>query len=563
LEKPFLKSILPELVSSMGSDYPELVKGQDRIAEILTIEEESFIRTLKRGGNILNQIIEKAQSGTKIISGDEAFKLKDTYGLPLEEILLIAKDTELKVDETRYQQLEEEAKERSRKVHKTVHQIAGENVFADFVKEHGETKFLGYTHASAEGKIIGLVVEGAFTDQMEEGEEGLVLLSETPFYAEMGGQVGDIGTLEGMTQSFLVEDCVAPYKGLIAHKGKLEKGTLRTGEVLTAAINRERRQKIANNHTATHLLHWALHMILGEHIKQAGSVVDEQRLRFDFSHHKALTLDEIRQIEDLVNQKIRENLPVNQYEIKYEEAQKREDIKQFFGEKYGSAVRVVDIDYSKELCGGTHTGAVGTIGLFRIAKENSIAAGIRRIEAVTGVEAEQLHRQNEDLLFKLAETLKVPSSLIQEKLEKLIEENKSSAQELKEVRKAQLAILLDKVTSQAETYGPLTTVVSEVPFSVEELRISMDLLSEKLPNGVLVLGTALPDKCQVMVKVSDNWVKQGLSALEIIKAIMPIVEGSGGGKQQSAQGGGKAPHKLNEALQRARDFITEKTSNHI
>lgn len=558
LEKPFLKNILPELVSSMGSDYPELIKGQDRIAEILTIEEEAFIRTLKRGGNILNQIIDKAQAGTRIISGDEAFKLKDTYGLPLEEILLIAKDTELKVDETRFQQLEEEAKERSRKVHKTVHQIAGENVFADFVKEHGETKFLGYTHASAEGKIIGLVVEGAFTDQMEEGEEGLVLLTETPFYAEMGGQVGDTGTLEGMTQSFLVEDCVSPYKGLIAHKGKLKKGILRSGEVLTAAIDRERRQKIANNHTATHLLHWALHRVLGEHIKQAGSVVDPQRLRFDFSHHKALTQDEIRQIEDLVNQKIRENLPVNQYEIKYEEAQKRDDIKQFFGEKYGSAVRVVDIDYSKELCGGTHTEAVGNIGLFRIAKENSIAAGIRRIEAVTGVEAEQLHRQNEDLLFKLADTLKVPSGLIQEKIEKLIEENKSSAQELKEVRKAQLAILLDSVASQAETRGLLSMVVSEVPFSVDELRVSMDLLAEKLPNGVLVLGTALPDKCQVMVKVSDHWVKQGLSALEIIKTIMPIVDGSGGGKQQSAQGGGKAPHKLNEALQRARDFITEK-----
>lgn len=558
MDRPFLADVLPQLISTMGSDYPELVKAQERITEILTIEEEGFIRTLKRGGNILNQIIEKAQATHHIISGDDAFKLKDTYGLPIEEILLIAKDTDLKVDEKRYQQLEKEAKERSRSTQKVIHQVATESVFVEFTKESGETKFLGYTHASADSKIAGLVVNGEFVQSMEVGQEGLVFLSETPFYAEMGGQIGDTGYLEGPNQYFSVQDCVAPYKGLVAHKGVLQRGTLQVGDSITAIIDRERRQKIANNHTATHLLHWALHRVLGEHIKQAGSVVDAQRLRFDFSHHKALSVEEIRQIEDLINDKIRENLPVKWYEMKYDEAQKREDIKQFFGEKYGSLVRVVDIDYSKELCGGTHTSAVGNIGLFRIVKEGSIAAGIRRIEAVTGREAEQFSRQSEDVLSSIAQTLKTPVYQVQERLEKLLEENHQSMQELKNLRRNQLNVLIESLLSQAMQTNGLRFIVAEVPLSIEDLRQCVDLTLERLGSGIVLIGTALPEKCQLMAKVSDDYVKKGISAHELIKLAMPIVEGSGGGKPQMAQGGGKAPQKLLEALERVKEFLNQK-----
>lgn len=558
MDRPFLADILPQLVSTMGSDYPELLKGLERIAEILTIEEESFIRTLRRGGNILNQIIEKAQTAQHTITGDDAFKLKDTYGLPIEEILLIAKDSNLHVDEKRYQQLEQEAKERSRNIQKSVHQVATESVFAEFAKEHGETKFLGYTHAIADSQVVGLVVNGEFVNQMEEGREGLVFLNETPFYAEMGGQIGDTGRLEGTHQQFDVQDCVSPYKGLIAHKGKLERGTLQVGDTLTAVIDRDRRQKIANNHTATHLLHWALHRVLGEHVKQAGSVVDPQRLRFDFSHHKALSVEEIRQIEDLINDKIRQNLPVKWYEMKYEEVQNRDDIKQFFGEKYGSLVRVIDIDYSKELCGGTHTSAVGNIGLFRIAKEGSIAAGIRRIEAVTGQEAEALNRQNEDILLQIAQALKAQPQQVQERIERLLEENRQSAQELKNLRKNQLKVLVESLMSQAHPSGDLRIIVAEVPLSIDELRQSVDLTLERMGSGIVVLGTALPDKCQLMAKISDDCVKQGFSAHELIKLAMPIVEGSGGGKPQMAQGGGKNPQKLNEALDAIKNFLIQK-----
>lgn len=559
MDRPFLADILPQLVTTMGSDYPELVKGQERIADILTIEEEAFLRTLKRGGNILNQVIEKAQASSQhLISGDDAFKLKDTYGLPIEEVLLIAKDSNLKVDEKRYQQLEEEAKQRSRSTQKNVQQIASENVFAEFAKQNGETNFLGYTHAVADGKVVGLVVDGEFVQSMQEGQEGLVILSETPFYAEMGGQVGDVGCLESPQHYFLVQDCITPYKGIIAHQGQLQRGTLQVGETVTAVIDRDRRQKIANNHTATHLLHWALHRVLGEHVKQAGSVVDPQRLRFDFSHHKALTTEELRQIEDIVNAKIRENLPVKWYELKYDEAQKREDIKQFFGEKYGSSVRVIDIDYSKELCGGTHTSAVGNIGLFRIAKEGSIAAGIRRIEAVTGKEAEELSRQSEDTLIQVAQNLKTPLHQVQERLEKLLEENRQLAQELKTIRKNQLNQLVETLLSQVTQAEALRFVVAEASLSMEELRQCVDLTMDRLGSGIVVLGTVLADKCQLMAKVSDDWVKQGFSAHEIIKLAMPIVEGSGGGKPQTAQGGGKAPQNLIEALERIKEFLSQK-----
>lgn len=558
MERPFLAEVLPQLISSMGGDYPELVKGKERIAEILTTEEEGFIRTLKRGGNILNQIIDKAQTSDHLISGDDAFKLKDTYGLPLEEILLIAKDTDLKVDEGRYQQLEKEAKERSRSTQKNVQQVATESVFAEFAKNQGETQFLGYTQESVESQISGLVVDGEFVNRMEEGQEGLVILKETPFYAEMGGQIGDTGILESAHQSFQVQNCIAPYKGLIAHKGVLQKGMLQIGDKLNAVIDHDRRQKIANNHTATHLLHWALHLVLGEHVKQAGSVVDASRLRFDFSHHKALSLDEIRQIEDLVNAKIRENLPVKWYELKFDEVQKREDIKQFFGEKYGSIVRVVDIDYSKELCGGTHTSAVGNIGLFRIAKEGSIAAGVRRIEAVTGKEAEEFGRQSEEALINISQILKVPVHQVRERLEKLLEENRQSTQELKNLRRDQLNIFLESLLSQTDQIGKLRFIIAETSLSIEDLRTCADLALQRLGSGIILLGTSLPEKCQVMAKVSDDFVEQGYSAHELIKLAMPIVEGSGGGKPQFAQGAGKAPQKLLDALERIKEYLRQK-----
>jgi alanyl-tRNA synthetase len=555
LEQPYLARVLPRLIDLMGDDYPELTKGQKRITDILTIEEEAFIRTLRRGGNILSQIMDKAQKQGHRVSGEDAFKLKDTYGFPMEEILLLAKDSGLTVDIEKYQTLEQEARERSRNLQKVTQQMVAENPFEEYIQQQGPTQFLGYIQTNSASKVTALVVNNTFVDELQEGQEAWVILDQTPFYAEMGGQVGDTGTLQSDQLYFRVNNSLSPYKGVIAHIGKLEKGALYVGDTLIATLDEKRRQKIANNHTATHLLHYALQHVLGEHIKQAGSVVDPLRLRFDFSHHKPLSQQEIEAIEDLVNAKIRENRPVDSYEIPYEEAQTRLDIKQFFGEKYGNEVRVIDIEFSKELCGGTHTSATGNIGLFRIAKESSIAAGVRRIEAVTGTEAEQLSRESEALLSKSAATLKAQPYQLLEKIEKLLEENKQLSQELKSATKMRLNGIISSLLSQVEQLS-VPVLLSELTLPMEELRTCADEIMGKVPSLLLVLAGKVDNRCQLIARVSDDLVQKGIKAQEILNQIAPIIEGSGGGKPTSAQAGGKAPHRIQEAFVKIRKLLS-------
>lgn len=555
IDAPFLAKILPRLIDTMGEDYRELAQGQQRIAEILTVEEEAFFRTLRRGGNILNQIIEKAQKTSHLITGDDAFKLKDTYGFPLEEIELLAKDASLALDKERFHELEKEAKERSRQGQKTTQQIASANLFADFAKNNPPTRFLGYNQLSATGEVIALVSEQEFIDQLLPGQEGMVILDQTPFYAEMGGQIGDTGFLKNNSTCFKVSNSISPYQGITAHVGTVSEGSLKIGDVIEANVDSERRQKIANNHTATHLLHWALHEVLGEHIKQAGSVVDPHRLRFDFSHHKGLSKEEIQRIEHLINRRIRENLSVNTYEIPYEDAQKKADIKQFFGEKYGSVVRVVDADFSKELCGGTHTSALGNIGLFRIAHEGSIAAGIRRIEAVTGEEAEAIAYSSDHFLDNLAALLKTQPQKIQERIEKLIEENKHLSHELKTLKQGQTAAILDKLLKNQEIIKQFPALIAQVDIPPSELRQCIEILQSKMKSGVIVLGAVEPDKCHLIIGISNDLVAQGLNASQLIKEAAPLIEGTGGGKPNLAQAGGKAPQNMDKALNKVRELL--------
>ncbi|MBS0653289.1 MAG: alanine--tRNA ligase [Verrucomicrobia bacterium] len=556
MQEPFLAKILPRLVDIMGPDYRELTASQNRIAEILTSEEEAFIRTLKRGGNILNAIIEQAQkSPLKQITGEEAFKLKDTYGFPIEEILLIAKDTSLQVNLDAYQILEEKAKEKSRSA-QTVHlQEVEENLFKDYVVKHGVSTFLGYETVLSEGTIMGIVVDGKFVDTLAEGQEGMIILDRTPFYAEMGGQIGDQGTLSHHKALFHVSTCHAPYPGVIVHIGRLDKGLMILGEPVTAKVAPNRRQLIANNHTATHLLHWALQKVLGEHIRQAGSLVEPHRLRFDFSHHKALSKDELRQIEDLVNDKIREDRQVETYELSYEEVQTRPDIKQFFGEKYGSTVRVIDIDYSKELCGGTHTHRVGTIGLFKIVKEGSISSGIRRIEAVTGKDAEHVVRHHEDLLEASAALLKAPTQNLQERIAHLLEEGRQLSQELKQYRKAALKQTAKQLADNAEKAGSASCVCATANVDADLLVDLAEETMQALRSGVIVLAVKADQRCQLLVKVSQDLVQKGIQAVQLIKEIAPLVGGSGGGKADSAQAGGKSPEGLPQAFEKAKQWL--------
>lgn len=548
LQKPFLAEVFPRLVSLMGEDFPELKASRARIEEILTLEEEAFIRTLTRGGQLLGQVIERSKEKQKI-SGEDAFKLKDTYGLPLEEVLLIAKDEGLTVDLARYETLEEEAKEKSRKAGKTSAQTFDANFFSQFTKTHKPCVFEGYQKHDLEAHILGIVVGEKFVEEIHEGQEGLILLDKTPFYAEMGGQVGDTGHIG----KFQVYDCTAPFPGVIAHSGKMGSGSLRKNERVHAAINTERRALIQNNHTATHLLHWALQKVLGSHIKQAGSLVDDQRLRFDFSHHKAISSEETRQIENLVNEKIRTDHAVSVYELKYEEAQKRADIKQFFGEKYGDKVRVIDIDFSKELCGGTHTSRVGTIGLFKITKESSIAAGVRRIEAVTGRAAEIWVEQQEELLQNIATQLKTPVQLIPDRVQALIEENKLLAQELKGYKKGQLKQLIEKCLAHKEKAGSIPLIAMEVRIDAAEMSEFATDLMQQLKTGVVALGATVGERCQLLIAVSPDL--KHINAAGMIKEVAPLIQGGGGGKQNLAQAGGKDPHGLPKALDKIRMIL--------
>ncbi len=551
LQKPFLADVFPRLLSLMGDDFPELKAADGRIKEILTLEEESFIRTLTRGGQLLGQVIERSKQ-KEIISGEDAFKLKDTYGFPLEEVLLIAKDEHLQVDLPQYEKLEEEAKEKSRKAHKTATQAFDQNFFSEFTKNHPPSVFEGYLKTVSDAHIVGIVVDGQFTHQIQEGQEGLILLDRTPFYAEMGGQVGDTGSIG----TFQVYDCTSPFPGVIAHLGKMGPGTLSKNEKVQARIDLPRRQEIQNNHTATHILHWALQKVLGTHIKQAGSLVDEKRLRFDFSHHKPMSAAELREIENLVNEKIRSDQAVETYELKYDEAQKRTDIKQFFGEKYGEKVRVIDIDFSKELCGGTHTQRVGTIGLFKLIKESSIAAGVRRIEAVTGRHAEMWVQQEEDLIQGVALQLKAPVPSIPEKIQALLDENKFLSQELKMVRKGQLKQLIEKCLMHKEKAGSFFLIAEEVSIATEEMSEFANDLIQQMKSGVVALGAITGERCQLLVAVSPDLVEQHINAAGLIKEAAPLIQGGGGGKQNLAQAGGKDPHGLPRALDKIRQILT-------
>ena len=565
MNKPFLSQVLPRLVDLMGEDYPELKSASARIAELLTLEEEGFLRTLGRGGNLLNQVITNAKRHGDTISGDDAFKLKDTYGLPLEEITLLAKDDGLTVNMGRYHELEAEAKERSRGARKETSQIASENLFDSFTDTHGATEFIGFDHeVASDAKVLAIVHEGQFVDAVEKGQEAIVVLDKTSFYAEMGGQVGDAGSLQNEIASFTVTDCQAPFKGIIGHIGTVSNGSLSVGDTMTAQIHVERRQKVANNHTATHLLHWALHQVLGEHVRQAGSVVDADRLRFDFSHHKGMTPEQIREVEDLVNTKIRENLQVKSYELPFAEAQKTPEIKQFFGEKYGAVVRVVDIDFSKELCGGTHTSAVGNIGLFRVAKESSIAAGVRRIEAVTGADAEAISRETEDQLQAMAALLKSPLPKAQEKLQRLLDENKQYQIEKKSQSQNAQKDQVKKLVSNKKLAGEIPFIGAQVEVGPKELRSFADQLMSELQQGVIAIAVANEGRCQLLIKVSDDLVGKGIKAGDLIKEIAPCIDGKGGGKADSAQAGGSNPEGITEAfsqLKKQLEQLSQKVKN--
>jgi alanyl-tRNA synthetase len=555
-ETPFLAKLFPTLLKEMGDDYPELKTSESKISEVLTQEEESFFKTLKRGGGILTTIIEK-KDASKQISGEDAFKLKDTYGFPIEEILLIAKDNGLTVNLDSYELLEEEAKERSRKAQIKHTQVAEENLFEKFLEAHGEVEFVGYEELETSAKVIGILVDGEFRDKLGEGEEGGIILDKTPFYGEGGGQVGDAGKIAHNKAIFNVLKATKPFPGITMHYGMMHHGILLLGESVDASVNDALRNLTSRNHTATHLLHYALEKVLGPHIRQAGSLVEPNRFRFDFSHHKAMTNEEIKIVEELVNDKIRQNGKVETYFSSYDVIKEKKDIKQFFGEKYGSEVRVVDIaGFSKELCGGTHAKHLSEVGLFRIINESSIASGVRRIEGAIGKDAEIYMYMKEGLLDDLLQLLNSPLNKSKETLTSLIQEQKKLKEEIKILRKSQVNQIKEELIAKKQAHGNQSFIIAEVDVPKEELAPLANDLMNQIGEGAILLAIKDIDKCQLLLKISPNLVGKGLAANKLLLEIAKPVQGSGGGKADAAQAGGKDPSGLKEALALAKTLIT-------
>ncbi len=550
--EPFLGKVSDTLVNIMGDDYPELSSSHAKIREVLHKEEEAFFRVLRRGGNLMADIIAAAKK-KKVIPGEAAFKLKDTYGFPIEEITLMAKDHQLTVDLKTYYRLEEEAKERSRDAKVEAHQHFSKNLFTDFASQHSSCSFVGYEEEKSEATIIGIVKEDTFVDELSEKEEGVILLDQTPFYAEMGGQVGDSGTISHGDNSFHVETTRSPYEGVISHMGKQEKGSLRVGEKVSAQINHRKRSAIQRNHTATHLLHWALRKLFGSHIKQSGSFVGPERLRFDFAHHKPLSFHELRQLEDMINQVVWDCHPVQSYHLPYKDVMTREDIQQFFGDKYGEVVRVIDIDFSKELCGGTHVPNTGKIGLFRIVKESSIAAGVRRIEAVTASYAVEAIRKEEDLLSAVSAKLQTPTPKVMQKVDQLLSSLAEKDELIAKNEREKISALCDELLQTAQNGPDFRWICQEVSIDKSHLMDLANTLLSQMEPGLVILGSKNEQSCQIVVRLSSSL---PFDAKQLIQEIAPLIKGGGGGKKEMAQAGGKAPESLSSALKKLQSLLS-------
>jgi alanyl-tRNA synthetase len=538
-DRPFFSKIAHVVVDEMGGSYPELVSHQRFIEKVISSEEERFYQTLDKGLEILQAcFVELKKKGEKILPGDVAFKLYDTYGFPKDLTEIISGEQGLTIDNEGFEHLMDEQREKARASWRGTGEEKVAGIYRDLLEQGIRTEFLGYEQEGADGKVTAILKGSDRVKKAKEGEKVGIISDRTPFYGESGGQVGDTGLAVADGVEIEIQDTKRPLPEIIVHHGIVKKGSVSEGDRLTFAIDSERRQDIRCNHTATHLLHKCLRAVLGEHVKQSGSLVEPQRLRFDFSHFEAMKDDEIREVEDRVNEAIRKNLPVIVQELSYDEAVSRGALA-FFGEKYGEKVRLVETEnFSMELCGGTHVKATGEIGMMKIISESSAAAGIRRIEAVTGAGTQRYVENLEFEREELAKTLKVQPAELLDKVKRLTEHVAKLERDLKQAK--------NRVSSEKDLMEQVTEIngvgvlVAEVDAPDQKtLGEWTEQYRDRLGSGIVVFGSIIKDKVAVTGVATKDLIKnKNLNIGLIIKVISEEFGGRGGGRPDFAQGGG-------------------------
>ena len=556
VNEPFLYKVCETVINENRSAYPDLVEKQSFITKVIRTEEESFARTIDGGMRILGELVDELKAkGETVLSGADAFKLYDTYGFPLDLTEDVLGESGMTADTEGFNALMQEQRDRARAARGEISGWSGLDLGLDAVP----TVFTGYEKLTDEAKVEALVVEGELSGELREGVEGSVVLDKTPFYAEMGGQVADHGRIEADGLLFEVRDVQKTKGGKYLHSGVMKKGELRLDMTVTASVDEERRRAIMRAHSATHLLHAALRQVLGDHVHQAGSLVEPDRLRFDFTHFSALTGEELLEVGRIVNREILKGDAIDVAEMGIDEA-KAQGAQALFGEKYGDVVRVVKMgEFSSELCGGTHMNNTAKVGPFRIESEFSVASGVRRIEAVTGLEFFRENEENNRRLMEMANVLK--SSPFE-----VVEKAKTAMNDLKELRRKVEALQdklrsgeLDGFIASAKKVGDLRVITATRPGSTaDEMRRVGDFLRDKAPNLVAVFAAVEEGKITFFAVCGKNAVEKGVKAGDLIKQVTAMTGGKGGGKPDFAMGGGKDTLMLDNALAMVDNFVAIK-----
>ena len=555
---PFLYQVVDTVIHENEGQYPDLREKQTYITKVIRTEEENFGRTIDGGMKIFSDLLaEHKQKLEKIFSGADAFRLYDTFGFPIDLTMEMAADEGLSVDEGAFQKLMKEQKERAREARKALGDLGWAGV--EFGKDVPATEFVGYDHSECDAKIVAIVADEELRDEVAAGAEAVVVLDQSPFYAEMGGQVADHGTITADGVVFTVADVQKNKGGKFMHYGRLAQGVLHVGDTVHAAIDMERRKAIQRAHSTTHLLDAALKKVLGDHVHQAGSLVEPDRLRFDFTHFEAISPEELRQVEELVNDAVLEGYPVVTEILPIEEAKKKGAVA-MFGEKYGETVRVVEMsDFSVEFCGGTHVDNTAKAGPFRIKSESSVASGVRRIEATCGKLSLKAMESSQGVLSRAAQFLKTAPSGLLERMEQQANEMKQLRQALEKFKAEASLGEARQFLASAKTVKDLHVLATtRSGVDTAELRTMGDFLRDKDPKAVAVIASINGEKITFLAVCGKEAVARGIKAGDLVRHVSAICGGKGGGKPDSAMGGGSDPLKVDDALASVDDFVSEK-----